>query len=113
MIITVYSRVNTFTERLDHYHTLDRLGQILVLWNNPDFPPPQLLYTNYSIPVEVLKMDRNSLNNRFYPWPKIMYSCIVNMVSQLPPSPGLAARWLTFACSCRMMVRLLYLRRGS
>lgn len=106
MIITVYSRVETFTERLDHYHTLDRLGQILVLWNNPDYPPPQLLYTNYSIPVEVLKMDRNSLNNRFYPWPQIQYSCIVNMVSS-GWSVCFAVLTLPLSCFPRMMVSLL------
>lgn len=82
MIITVYSRTETFTERLDHYHTLDRLGQIIVLWNNPLVTPPEMSFDKYSIPVQVLKMDRNSLNNRFYPWPQIMYSCIVNMVSR-------------------------------
>ncbi|GAA6057697.1 hypothetical protein NBRC10513_003040 [Rhodotorula toruloides] len=79
MIMTVYSRVETFRDRIEHYHTLDRLGQILIVWNNVDYPPPAILPDDYAIPVEILEMDRNSLNNRFFPWPQIKYSCVINM----------------------------------
>lgn len=80
LIMPVLSRTGTISQRLDYYHKFDRLGQILVLWNKLDLVPPQLTYDNYSIPVEVVKMKRDSLNNRFYPWPQIKYDCIVNMV---------------------------------
>lgn len=80
MIMTVYSRVETFLDRIEHYHTLDRLGQILIVWNNVDYPPPAISSDDYNIPVEILKMERNSLNNRFHPWPQIKYSCVINMV---------------------------------
>lgn len=83
MIMTVYSRVETFLDRIKHYHTLDRLGQILIVWNNVDNPPPAIPTDDYHIPVEILEMDRNSLNNRFYPWPQIKYSCIISMVRSL------------------------------
>ncbi|GAA6019196.1 hypothetical protein JCM8202_000930 [Rhodotorula sphaerocarpa] len=79
LIMPVLSRTGTISQRLDYYHKFDRLGQILVLWNKLDLVPPQLTYDNYSIPVEVVKMKRDSLNNRFYPWPQIKYDCIVNM----------------------------------
>lgn len=80
LIMPVLSRTGTISRRLDYYHTFDRLGQILVLWNKLDVDPPLRHYTNYSIPVEVIKMERDSLNNRFYPWPQIQYDCIINMV---------------------------------
>lgn len=46
-----------------------------------EITPSQLVFTNYSIPVDILVMKKNSMNNRFYPWPQIKYSCIINMVS--------------------------------
>lgn len=83
LIIPVLSRTGTIHERLDYYHQLERLGQILVLWNKLEVKPPLRAYTNYSVPVEVLRMERDSLNNRFYPWPQIQYDCVINMVSHL------------------------------
>lgn len=70
---------------MDYYANFSGIGQILILWNNIDVIPPQLVYTNYSIPVEILRMKKNSLNNRFFPWPQIKYSCIMNMVWFLFP----------------------------
>ena len=84
MIMPVLSRTGTISQRLDYYHKFDRLGQILVLWNKLDVEPPLRSYDNYSIPVEVLKMGRDSLNNRFVPWPQIRYDCVINMVRPYP-----------------------------
>ncbi|KAL7342863.1 glycosyl transferase family 64 domain-containing protein [Rhodotorula toruloides] len=85
MIMTVYSRVETFLDRIEHYHTLDRLGQILIVWNNVDYPPPAISSDDYNIPVEILKMERNSLNNRFHPWPQIKYSCCETIANSHDP----------------------------
>ncbi|GAA5985543.1 hypothetical protein JCM10908_007019 [Rhodotorula pacifica] len=79
LIMPVLSRTGTISQRLDYYHTFDRIGQILVLWNKLDLDPPLRSYDNYSIPVELLKMERDSLNNRFVPWPQIKFDCIINM----------------------------------
>ncbi|GAA5852127.1 hypothetical protein JCM8547_000166 [Rhodosporidiobolus lusitaniae] len=79
LMLTVYSRTTTFTERLDYYQHLDKVGQIVVVWNNLNVPPPQTVFTNYSVPVLVVPQKRNSLNNRFFPHEGIQYSCIINM----------------------------------
>jgi hypothetical protein len=85
MILTVYNRVESLIDRLTYYDKFDQLGQILVIWNNLEKDPEQSVYSNLSIPVEVLPMRKNSMNNRFYPWPQIRYSCIVNMVRTPAP----------------------------
>jgi hypothetical protein len=82
LIISAFSRVSTLVDRIHHYAPMSFLGQILVIWNNVETSPPAVP-ANLPIPVQILQMRKNSLNNRFYPWPEVAYSCIINMVRSM------------------------------
>ncbi|KAK4049319.1 hypothetical protein OIV83_004256 [Microbotryomycetes sp. JL201] len=81
LIMPVFSRTQTYMDRVAYYQALDdRLGQILILWSKLDEPlPTQTNFQNLAVPVEIVKMTKDSLNNRFFPWPAIKYDCVVQM----------------------------------
>ena len=80
MILTVYDRINTTLDRLAHYQNFTYLSAIVVIWNNVDIQPSiEIRRSKFIIPVLILKMKKNSLNNRFYPHKEIQTDCIINM----------------------------------
>lgn len=79
ILLNVYDRVHTFLERVEHYHMLPGLDSILILWNHQSLEPPHLTYSGYKVPVKVIRTNVNSLNSRFYPWPEIQTSCVIQM----------------------------------
>ncbi|KAJ3091777.1 Exostoses (Multiple)-like 3 [Quaeritorhiza haematococci] len=80
LILTVFDRYKTITDRLDWYHNLRILDAIVVIWNNIDVEPPVIPAKKYKVPVRILKQSVNSLNNRFRPYPDaIKTDCIINM----------------------------------
>ncbi|KAM0790421.1 hypothetical protein ACM66B_003302 [Microbotryomycetes sp. NB124-2] len=81
LVMPVFSRTRTYMDRVHFYQGLhDRLGQILVLWSKLDVPmPAQTKIDDLPVPLEIVKMDKDSLNNRFFPWPQIKYDCVVQM----------------------------------
>ncbi|CAF1484768.1 unnamed protein product, partial [Didymodactylos carnosus] len=80
MILTVYDRVNSTLDRLKYYQNFTYLSLIVVIWNNINIQPSfKLEQIKLKIPVHILKMKTNSLNNRFYPYKIIKTDCIINM----------------------------------
>lgn len=78
MVLTVYSRVENFLPRIRYYSQSKSLSRIVVVWNNVDISPPDIP-ANLMDKVRLLRMEKNSLNNRFFPWPDIETDCVVNM----------------------------------
>jgi hypothetical protein len=80
MILTVYDRTNTTMDRLAYYQNFTYLSAIIVVWNNVDVQPiTEKQLSKFRIPVHVVKMTKNSLNNRFYPHKQIQTDCLINM----------------------------------
>ncbi|KAL6055864.1 hypothetical protein QOT17_016487 [Balamuthia mandrillaris] len=94
LVMPVFSRVDTFIDRLQHYTGIrDVIDQILIVWNNLDQPPPlnsssiiitssnsTLSFIFNGVPVTIKRMPRNSLNNRFLPFDELQnYDCILHM----------------------------------
>eukprot|EP01134_Creolimax_fragrantissima_P001391 CFRG1391T1 len=68
-----------------------RLDQVLLLWNNEEDPTEELTQVKIrkgGPPVNILKMEQNSMNNRFVPWREIRTAAvyIVDMDIRLPGS---------------------------
>ena len=80
VILTVYSRLATLMDRLNH---LARAGpavrMVIVIWNNVDVPPLVLADNAFPIPVIIKPQTRNSMNNRFAPQPEIATECVMTM----------------------------------
>ena len=80
MIITVYDRTNTIIDRLTYYQNFTYLAAIIVIWNNVHVQPLTIKQcSKFRIPVHILRMTKNSLNNRFYPHKQIQTDCLINM----------------------------------
>ena len=80
MILTVYDRTNTTLDRLAYYQNFTYLSVIIIVWNNVNVQPiTKEQCKKFRIPVHILKMTKNSLNNRFYPHRQIQTDCIINM----------------------------------
>lgn len=80
MILTVFDRTNTTLDRLTYYQDFTYISTIIVVWNNVNVQPiNEKRYSKFRIPIHILKMTRNSLNNRFYPHKQIQTDCIINM----------------------------------
>lgn len=78
LILTVYDRYRTINERLEFYQHFEELKAIVIIWNNLEVEIPEDTQ-EFKIPVYFLKQTKNSLNNRFFPYPEIKTDCIVNM----------------------------------
>lgn len=78
LVLVMYSRVDEFIRRINYYATSPYLSRILVVWNNLDIQPPEIP-SNLTEKVRVLRMEKNSLHNRYFPWPEIETDCVVNM----------------------------------
>ncbi|KAJ3111822.1 Exostoses (Multiple)-like 3 [Physocladia obscura] len=76
----VYSRTSTILDRLIYYQTLLYLSSIIVVWNNPTVAPPIIPASHLlPVPIQILIQPRNSMNNRFLPFPSQKTSCTIAM----------------------------------
>jgi hypothetical protein len=82
MVMTVYDRYADVMERLNFYHTALGLRGIHIVWNAIDHTPPVELQKGsraFRVPVTLEVQERNSMNNRFRPHPRITTDCVLNM----------------------------------
>ncbi|KAI9364524.1 glycosyl transferase family 64 domain-containing protein [Zopfochytrium polystomum] len=94
LMIQVYDRTKTILERLKFYHTFHLLDSIVVVWNNLNATPPVISTAPWSkksgskrepsknqfyIPIHFLRQKKNSINNRYIPFPEIKTDCIISM----------------------------------
>ncbi|KAL6076826.1 EXTL3, alpha-1,4-N-acetylglucosaminyltransferase, glycosyltransferase family 64 protein [Balamuthia mandrillaris] len=89
MIMTVFSRVATFQDRLRHFSKYPHLvSQIIIVWNNVEQAPPwEGNSLAFGLPVVIKRMAKNSMNNRFIPFPEILYDCVIHMDDDLDYPP--------------------------
>lgn len=78
LVLTVFSRWKTLGDRLAHYQNLPEASSILVIANDPGLTPAHLPDPDFfSVPVTYKFMQKNSMNNRLFPWPELVNECIV------------------------------------
>lgn len=79
LLLSVDDSGADFRRQLLHLHTLPFVGQILILWKTRELPP-HVDQTRWQVPVDVVQSSAR-WQNRYFPWPQIKYSCIIDMVS--------------------------------
>ena len=80
IVMPSYKRTETLKEIFDHYCPMeDIIDQILIVWNNVgESVPTYLVEYPCKFPITFLEQKKNTLNNRFVPYPEIKTECELN-----------------------------------
>lgn len=88
IVILTYERINLLIRTLERLRGLAYLNKILVVWNGINqAPPASLVWPDVGVPIVLVKVDRNSLNNRFLPFDAIETDAIFSMDDDSPLRP--------------------------
>ncbi|CAI2723675.1 unnamed protein product [Schistosoma spindalis] len=79
ILILTYDRFNLLCQTLENFLNLPYLHSILVIWNNPVPPNPDLSWPQLHVPIKVILSENNSLNNRFLPYDLIETDAILSI----------------------------------
>ncbi|CAI4232359.1 unnamed protein product [Auanema sp. JU1783] len=78
VVILTYKRDTVLAAALERLHRLPYLQKVIVIWHNLDRSPAGA-WPRLHVPVEFLKVDKNSLNNRFIPWNRIETESVLSL----------------------------------
>lgn len=92
VILLTYERLENLIKTLDRLKGMPYVNKYLVIWNSITRPPSiaaaqqNLSWPpkNLGAPLKVLKVDRNSLNNRFLPFDEIETDAILSLDDDSP-----------------------------
>lgn len=88
IVILTYERINLLVRTLERLRGLAYLNKILIVWNGIHQPPQAgLIWPDVGVPIVLVKVDRNSLNNRFLPYDAIETEAIFSMDDDSPLRP--------------------------
>ncbi|XP_067928129.1 exostosin-like 3 isoform X2 [Watersipora subatra] len=79
IVILTYDRADLLQQQLAQFNGLPYLNKVLIVWNNPNYPPATFQWPHIHVPIQVLKSARNSLNNRFLPYKEIETEAILSL----------------------------------
>ncbi|KAF6028938.1 EXTL3 [Bugula neritina] len=79
IVILTYDRSELLQQQLAQFNGLPYLNKVVVIWNNPQYPPSTLKWPHIHVPIQVIKAERNSLNNRFMPYKEIETEAVLSM----------------------------------
>lgn len=79
IVMLTYKREQVLINALQRLKGLPFLNQVIVVWNNPTPPSALIRWPEIGVPVKVLKMEKNSLNNRFLPFSSIETEAILSI----------------------------------
>ncbi|CAH8459488.1 unnamed protein product [Schistosoma rodhaini] len=79
IVVLTYDRFNLLCQTLESFLNLPYLHSILVVWNNPVPPNPDLSWPQLHVPIKVIRSQNNSLNNRFLPYDLIETDAILSI----------------------------------
>lgn len=68
VVILTYQRELVLMESIQRLVGLQYLNKVVIVWNNPEPPSLSLRWPDIGVPVHVVKVAKNSLNNRFIPY---------------------------------------------
>ncbi|KHJ79792.1 EXTL2, alpha-1,4-N-acetylhexosaminyltransferase, partial [Oesophagostomum dentatum] len=77
-VLLTYNRDAVLAASLERLHRLPYLNKVIVIWNNVDREPLGA-WPRLHVPVEFIKVARNSLNNRFVPWDRITTEAVLSL----------------------------------
>ncbi|VDM69279.1 unnamed protein product [Strongylus vulgaris] len=78
VILLTYNRDAVLSASLERLHRLPYLNKVIVIWNNVAREPLGA-WPRLHVPVEFIKVAKNSLNNRFVPWDRITTEAVLSL----------------------------------
>lgn len=78
VVMITYNRDAVLTASLERLHRLPYLNKVIVIWNNVGREPVGA-WPRLHVPVEFIKVSRNSLNNRFIHWDRIKTEAVLSL----------------------------------
>lgn len=85
IVLLTYERKLMLMKTLERLKGLAYLNKILVVWNGVKQPPADnMIWPDVGVPIMVVKVDRNSLNNRFLPFDAIETDAVFSMDDDTP-----------------------------
>ncbi|XP_071113218.1 exostosin-like 3 [Haliotis cracherodii] len=79
IVMLTYEREAVLIKALQRLKGLPFLNKVIVVWNNPIPPSPELRWPDIHVPLEIVKTFKNSLNNRFLPYDSIETEAILSI----------------------------------
>ncbi|VDN30913.1 unnamed protein product [Cylicostephanus goldi] len=78
VILLTYNRDAVLAASLERLHRLPYLNKVIVIWNNVAREPLGA-WPRLHVPVEFIRVTKNSLNNRFVPWDRIKTEAVLSL----------------------------------
>jgi len=79
VVMLTYEREQVLLNSLARLYGLPYLNKVVVVWNSPGPPSPELQWPDIGVPIKVVKTQRNSLNNRFLPYQEIDTEAVLSV----------------------------------
>ncbi|XP_072393657.1 exostosin-3 [Diabrotica undecimpunctata] len=79
VLLLTYEREQVLLDSIARLRGLPYLNSVVVVWNSPRPPSPELRWPDIGAPVHVIKAARNSLNNRFLPLENLKTEAILSV----------------------------------
>ncbi|KAL1494285.1 hypothetical protein ABEB36_009908 [Hypothenemus hampei] len=79
ILLLTYEREQVLLDSIARLRGLPYLHSVVVIWNSPKLPSPELRWPEIGVPVHVIKAARNSLNNRFLPLDNLKTEAILSV----------------------------------
>lgn len=79
VVMLTYQRNDVLVQALNRLKDVTFLAKVVVVWNNEEDPPSDMLWPEIGVPVEVVQPEHNSLNNRFLPFSNIETEAILSI----------------------------------
>ncbi len=79
MVILTYERESVLQSSLQRLNQLPYLNKVVVVWNGDRPPSKETVWPKLAAPVAFVRMERNSLNNRFLPFDLIETEAVLSL----------------------------------
>ena len=79
VVMLTYKRDLILMDSLSRLFGLPYLNKVLVVWNSPDPPSEELRWPDIGVPIQVIRTEKNSLNNRFLPYESIETEAVLSV----------------------------------
>lgn len=79
VVMLTYEREAVLVSALQRLKGVPHLNRVVVVWNSPKPPSADLHWPDINVPINVVKTDRNTLNNRFLPFDVIETEAILSI----------------------------------
>lgn len=88
IVLLTYERNQILMRTLERLKGLSYLNKILIVWNGINHPPKtDSIWPDVGVPIELIKVQQNSLNNRFLPYDTIKTDAILSLDDDSPLRP--------------------------